>query len=121
MFTWNKSTRINSSIGTRPVKNAIDILCRDMDKVLKSESKTGGEIVLQEDDTLQEEQYRIEISANKIYVFANDDLGWVYGILTLSEKYLGVKPFWFWMDQHSLSSTIHSQKRPQISFRRNFQ
>ena len=61
MFTWNKSTRINSSIGTRPVKNAIDILCRDMDKVLKSESKTGGEIVLQEDDTLQEEQYRIEI------------------------------------------------------------
>ena len=124
MFTWNKSTRINSSIGTRPVKNAIDILCRDMDKVLKSESKTGGEIVLQEDDTLQEEQYRIEISANKIYVFANDDLGWVYGILTLSEKYLGVKPFWFWMDQHfqqvsdiKVEEQIIYSPKPVVRFR----
>ena len=124
MFTWNKSTRINSSIGTRPVKNAIDILCRDMDKVLKSDSKTGGEIVLQEDDTLQEEQYRIEISANKIYVFANDDLGWVYGILTLSEKYLGVKPFWFWMDQHfqqvsdiKVEEQIIYSPKPVVRFR----
>ena len=30
---------------------------------------------------------------------AADDLGFVYALLKISEKYLDIKPFWFWLDQ----------------------
>lgn len=30
---------------------------------------------------------------------ARGDLGFVYGLLYISEKYLGIQPFWFWADQ----------------------
>lgn len=124
MFTWNRNTQIKTQIDTAPVRNAVDILYRDMEKTLKPVSQWCGDILLEEDNSLGEEQYRIEVETSQITIYAQDDLGWVYGLLLLSERFLGVKPFWFWMDQtfeqkesiEVVEQTIYSPK-PVIRFR----
>ena len=124
MFTWNRNTQIKTQIDTAPVRNAVDILYRDMEKTLKPVSQWCGDILLEEDNSLGEEQYRIEVKTEQITIYAEDDLGWVYGLLLLSERFLGVKPFWFWMDQtfeqkesiEVVEQTIYSPK-PVIRFR----
>ena len=95
-----------------------------MEKTLKPVSQWCGDILLEEDNSLGEEQYRIEVKTEQITIYAEDDLGWVYGLLLLSERFLGVKPFWFWMDQtfeqkesiEVVEQTIYSPK-PVIRFR----
>ena len=124
MFTWNRNTQIKTQIDTAPVRNAVDILYRDMEKTLKPVSQWCGDILLEKDNSLGEEQYRIEVETSQITIYAQDDLGWVYGLLLLSERFLGVKPFWFWMDQtfeqkesiEVVEQTIYSPK-PVIRFR----
>ena len=39
MFTWNRNTQIKTQIDTAPVRNAVDILYRDMEKTLKPVSQ----------------------------------------------------------------------------------
>ena len=58
---------------------------------------------------LVKERYRISVSADKIIIFAQSDLGFIYGLLYLSEHYLGIRPFWFFMDQN-----IEQKKKIQI-------
>ncbi|MCI2049513.1 MAG: glycosyl hydrolase 115 family protein [Lachnospiraceae bacterium] len=105
MFRLNRSTGIIDNILSTPVKNAVSILRRDMDKILMSHDQEENEIVLQvrkEAEDLQKniaETYEIVISDTQIIISASDDLGFIYGMLRISKDYLGVKPFWFWMDQ----------------------
>lgn len=124
MFTWNRSAQIKTQINTAPVRNAVDILYRDMKKTLKPVSQGCGDILLEKDDSLGEEQYRIEVKTEQITLYAQDDLGWIYGLLMLSERFLGVKPFWFWMDQSfeqkesiEVEEQIIHSPRPVIRFR----
>ena len=124
MFTWNRNTQIRTQVDTAPVRNAVDILYRDMEKALKPVSQGCGDILLESDDSLGEEQYRIEVETNQITIYAQDDLGWVYGLLLLSERFLGVKPFWFWMDQTleqkesvEIEEQIIVSPKPVIRFR----
>lgn len=35
-----------------------------------------------------------------LHIMAHDDLGLVFGLLEYSRRYLGVDPFWFWMDKY---------------------
>ena len=97
-FTFNINTRINSQINTAPVINAVNILKRDMENAFTPTNTDGGEIVLTYDKTIDEEGYIIKIG-NRIEIYASDDLGFVYALLCISEKYLGIKPFWFWLEQ----------------------
>ena len=77
MFTWNRSAQIKTQINTAPVRNAVDILYRDMKKTLKPVSQGCGDILLEKDDSLGEEQYRIEVKTEQITIYAQDDLGWI--------------------------------------------
>ncbi len=36
---------------------------------------------------------------NRLDIIGRDELGLLYGILQFTEIYLGIHPFWFWMDQ----------------------
>lgn len=45
------------------------------------------------------ESYNISVSGNSIVLVGADELGIIYGLLAISEKFLGVTPFWFWNDQ----------------------
>lgn len=63
-----------------------------------SSAKSANETALDR-ATFGAECYRLEVSDREIRILAAGDLGFVYGLLYLSEHYLGIKPFWFWMDQ----------------------
>ena len=101
-----------------PVRNAISLLERDRDKLFANTSKAGGSVMLvqknmagsipepeethkqrQKKNYLAKERFKISISEDKIVLFAQGDLGFIYGLLYLSEHYLGIHPFWFFMDQ----------------------
>ncbi|MFD0671118.1 glycosyl hydrolase 115 family protein [Cohnella sp. GCM10027633] len=40
--------------------------------------------------------------AMTLHITAHDDLGLVFGLLEYSRRYLGVDPFWFWMDKYPM-------------------
>jgi len=96
-FILNANTEITGCIHTAAVQNAAAILKRDMAKRFKATDRPGGKIFLEKSD-MQPEAFTID-AGEQITVHANDDLGFVYGLLYISERFLGIKPFWFWMDQ----------------------
>ena len=86
------------------VINAVDILKRDMKEAFFPTEEAGkeqsvSEVALCYDATLLEEAYRIEVCEQKISVFASDELGFVYGLLEMSHRFLGIEPFDFWMNK----------------------
>lgn len=129
MFTFNKNTNFITEIASVPVQNAIAILERDRNRVFANTSKPGGSVMLvqksmarsipeseesqllcQREHYLTEERFKINISKDKIVIYAQNDLGFIYGLLYLSEHYLGVSPFWFFMDQN-----VEQKKKVQIA------
>ena len=122
MFTFNKSTNFITELTSIPVQNAIAILERDRDSVFTGTNKPGGSVVLvkkrmsrsipeseesevlrQREHYLTKERFTMNISKDKIVIYAQNDLGFIYGLLYLSEQYLGIRPFWFFMDQKSIN------------------
>ena len=99
MFTFSRNTQIISEKTSTPVVQAIQIVERDRDKVFEPAGYPFNYILLKEYENLPEEQFTLAIEADKITINASEDLGFVYGLLYISEHYLGIKPFWFWMDQ----------------------
>lgn len=98
MFILNANTQIISGVKTKPVINAMRILARDIEKKFNKNDEKGGIITLIEDSSVKSERYRL-VTDGDMKIYASDDLGFVYGLLYISEKFLGIKPFWFWMDQ----------------------
>jgi hypothetical protein len=110
VFILSKNTGINNSEKIKkPVKIAIDILLRDMNKVFSTEkvkdtSDKNTEITMTYSRTgLEPEQFRINFEAGNqkltMNITSGDDLGIIYGLLYISKEYLGVDPFWFWNDK----------------------
>lgn len=96
-FILNSGTHVSAG-ETRAVRNAAGILKRDIRKVFPGPAVERNSIVLKNDPAAETESFVVEVGKN-ITVIAGDDLGFVYGLLYISERFLGVKPFWFWMDQ----------------------
>lgn len=97
-FKLNYNTSIFYDGNLKAVKHAVDILRRD---ILKKFNKTDGlktEIILKQDNSMKNEEFFIDVT-NRIIIYAYDELGFIYGLLYISEKFLDIKPFWFWMDQ----------------------
>lgn len=123
MFILNKNTKIKTEITTTPIQNAIDILTRDRDKVFITSEYPQNQIVLKMTDVsrnthIPAEGYEITITQDTITITAQDDLGFIYGLLYISETYMGIKPFWFWMDQQIITKEkqeIEETKEPITS------
>ncbi len=108
MFLFSRNTEVCASETlemTEPVRRFISILERDRDKVFFNPEGGGdavppkNRVVLCGEEMDKPEQYHIKVEEEQIYIYAGDDLGLIYGILELSGRWLGVKPFWFYMDQ----------------------
>ncbi len=100
---------------TAPVKHGVDIFFRDFENVLGckpqiTESIASASMVLRyalpEEPVYQRpEAFTISFAAGTrrnvtvMTLSGSDDLGIIYGLFYLSQKYLGVDPFWFWTDQ----------------------
>lgn len=101
MFHFNRNTTIDYSALstlTRPILRAVHVLERDIRKAFLPSALEQSTIFLAHDSSLDAEAYHIHI-CDTITVSASDELGFVYGLYHLSETYLGVKPFWFFLDQ----------------------
>lgn len=99
----NSNTKIIYNGGHKAVINAVNILRRDMHTAFHPSDTDGGAIRLIESD-MPEEQF--EIRDGNIY--AADDLGFIYGLLRISQYSLGIPPFWFWYD-FQVKSVDHAE------------
>lgn len=102
MFNFNRNTIIDYSRLsnlTRPILHAIRVLERDIRKCFLASDLPETCILLQENVPAAEESYQIAVSDAIITITAGDDLGFVYGLYHISDAYLAVKPFWFFLDQ----------------------
>ena len=89
---------INEVNNNRAVELACERFVRDQNKVLESGKEQSGIIVLKEKN-LPEEHYEMEVTENQIEIRGSDARGFIYALNEISEKYLGILPFWFWNDQ----------------------
>lgn len=84
---------------------------RDMKKVfgsepaINSQTDAGNLIILQIKECLSEktpESFSIRFEQLEqgisLSITGSDELGIIYGLLHISEKHLGIDPFWFWAD-----------------------
>ena len=130
MFTFNRNTNFIAENASVPVRNAISLLERDRNEIFLNSSKPGGSVVLvqksmarsgsepeeseeqrRRESCFAEERYKISVSSDKIVIFAQGDRGFIYGLLYLSEHYLGVCPFWFFMDRRvEQKKKVHVQE-----------
>nr|WP_314463009.1 glycosyl hydrolase 115 family protein [uncultured Clostridium sp.] len=102
-FILNQKTTIHSNYESEPVKRGIERFYRDMDMIFtpvqKGAETSAGKIMLQKTQ-LEAEKYYIRVkSCREIIIEAADDLGFIYALFHISERYLGIQPFWFWNDQ----------------------
>ena len=96
----NRNTKIESDMKSEPIKHAIKNLIRDINKACAPTDLKGSSICLVQSDS-EEESFKLTADAkeNKIYLFAGDDLGFVFGIYEISRAFLGIPAFWFWLDK----------------------
>ncbi len=95
---------------TAPVQHALRMLTRDIETVLgtKPQLVKGADehadltirYVGKDESPLRFEAFGFRFpSADAMVIAGSDDLGLVYGMLEFSKRFLGIQPFWYWMDQ----------------------
>lgn len=98
-FVINSRTEL---INEMQMRTAVECACtrfkRDMKMALEDAGEGGGVILLRQKE-MEPESYEIEVSAYGIVIYGSDDRSFIYALNELSEKYLGILPFWFWNDQ----------------------
>lgn len=99
-FTLCAGTRIGAYTGAdcpEAVENAGRMLLRDLVKRFGA-GEPDNEIGLLLSPMDAPERYEIRVADGRMTLRAGDALGLVYGLLTISERFLKIPPFWFWMD-----------------------
>jgi len=98
-FELNLKTKIVSNVNTKPVRYAVEAFMRDMSKTLTE--KNENTIILAYDSSIGAEDYLVRFSQDDqaMNIYASDDLGFIYALFYISETFMYVDPFWFWMDQ----------------------
>jgi hypothetical protein len=103
-------------IRTKPVEHAIQILIRDFEAVLGEKpmlvigpEKEAELCIRMVEESIRPEAFGFRFHSNErnswMDIVGHDDLGIVYGILEFSRRWLGIQPFWFWMDQSIVKHT----------------
>ena len=98
-FILHRNTSLQSEIeNTKAVEYACARFERDMEKALEVSSREGGTVILRQ-KKLEPEAYEMEVSEDAVVIYGSNDRSFIYALNELSEKYLGILPFWFWNDQ----------------------
>lgn len=98
-FILHRTTSLQCEIqNTKAVEYTCARFKRDMEMTLEAVGDEGGVIILRQKE-LEPEAYEIEVSTEKIVIYGSNDRSFIYALNELSEKYLGILPFWFWNDQ----------------------
>lgn len=86
---------------TTVMKRALQRFERDLYMVLNTTVKKQAQctIIVLDYFKGEPESYRIKVCENEINIEGADELGIIYAILFISEKFMGITPFWYWNDQ----------------------
>ena len=95
-FILSLSTRIEADESMPAVRYAVRVLQRDMRDCLRSGGPENT-IRLSICPSLAPETYQAEASPSEITLRCGDDLGAAYALLSVSERFLNVKPLGWWM------------------------
>lgn len=103
-FKLTRNVVIDSEIEWEPVRRAVLRFCRDLAMILEPvDSCQGNEeagIIRLETGTEAPEEFQIHVENSRLVtISASEELGFVYALLYISERCLGILPFWFWNDQ----------------------
>ena len=90
------STRIQADESVHAIAYAAGVLRRDLRDGLTGHGPANViRVVL--DPSLEAETYLARVTEQEILLQCGDDLGAVYALLSISERYLGVRPLGWWM------------------------
>ena len=92
------TTLLSDAVTEKAVEFACERFRRDIEKTLTDTVENRNRIILCK-KTLKPEQYELEVTEQEIMIYGVDARSFIYALNHLSEKYLGVLPFWFWNDQ----------------------
>ena len=95
-FILSLSTRIQADESQSAIQHAAAVLRRDMRENLSGQGPDNVIRVLQ-DSALEAETYAAEVTEQEVLLRCGDDLGAVYALLSVSQRYLGVQPLGWWM------------------------
>ncbi|MFS0636217.1 glycosyl hydrolase 115 family protein [Mesobacillus foraminis] len=106
VFIFNKETILEYQGTERTsIRHFLKVLARDMEEVFLEKYEGGKTTILflldeSNPENLEPEQFKVEFSEDltQMKLSARDELGIIYGILRISETWLGVDKFWFWND-----------------------
>lgn len=122
-FFLNSNTKIVYESKSKAVLNAVEILKRDIVKKFVKSGINENKIVLKEDKSKEIEEFELNVGEDMV-ISASDELGFVYGLLYISEKFLGIKPFWFWLDQKinrvesiGVKCGVYTSPKPAVKYR----
>lgn len=96
-FVLSLSTLIDAGRASVPIQNGTEILRGDLFRCL-SGTGPANTIRLTADPSLGEEMYCISVMENCISIRYADDLGAIYALLFISERFLGIRPMDWWND-----------------------
>ena len=86
-----------AGVTSEPVKRAADDLARDIGKRFLSDG--AGDSIRLVNSRMEPELFQLVSGRSELLVYAADELGFIYGLYEISRRFLGVRDFWFWMDQ----------------------
>ncbi len=116
MFRINYNTRIVSdNLSSIAIDRAISRFYRDITFTLKKTDENGSLIKIIKDTTLDREAWIIDIKKDCITLYSKGEEGGIYGLIYISQRYLKIKPLWYWCDQHFTKKDYISVKEETIS------
>lgn len=98
-FDLSLATRIVTDCKQPVVQQGMSILRRDLRDCLTG-TGSSNEICVMLDDSMTPESYVVDILPNVMTLTCADELGAMYALLSISERFLGVKPLDWWHDLH---------------------
>lgn len=96
-FELSLATRITAETASEPIRQGINMLRRDMREIL-TERGADNEIRVALDAAMPPESYHIHVEPARVCLTCADELGAIYALLSISERFLGVKPLDWWHD-----------------------
>lgn len=123
-FLLTGNVRIFGETESRPAARAAERFCRDVKKTLTEKDGGVSRIYFDCYHCMEEEAWEIRVSESDIQIRTSSDLGLIYAFHYLSERFLGIQPFWFWLDQKmELRKTVripagrYHSERPAVTCR----
>ena len=107
MFKITKDTTFSFPPLTDAVRHVYDIFMRDFTKVFSEGFKEGNDVEIVTDcHELENEQFSLTVTDEKISVRCADELGVIYAVLYMSREFLGVDDFWYWTEKEPMKRSM---------------